>query len=147
MQSPVNGIEAVAADDNLLDPWFHVGDHIKFRVKLLCYTLNGGERLGEQDKITGAFDLVALKHAEKFREKRGYIEILQFAALEMGNPALLEAEIYWIGEHLGNIRQSQANINQYLQLYSQAVQEELGERGRSLTDWLENFIAEHAKEV
>ena len=84
---------------------------------------------------------------ERMNTANHFMDINLSAALEMGNPALLEAEIYWIGEHLGNIRQPQTNINHYLQMYNQAAHDELGEQGKALTDWLETFIAENAEKV
>jgi len=74
-----------------------------------------------------------------------FMDINLSASLEMGNLAFMETEIFWIGEYLGHIKYSQAEVYDYLLAYHSAIEAELAEQGKLLTDWFRKFISESAQ--
>ncbi len=62
------------------------------------------------------------------------------AALELGDPALLEADIEWVKHLLTGRRIPADRLLPFLSVYSQAVEKELGTAGTPITDWIAAFI-------
>lgn len=67
------------------------------------------------------------------------------AALDLGDPALLETDLDWV-KHLLNGRQIPADkLLPYLAAYSQAVRQELGNASAPLTDWVAAYINKNSE--
>lgn len=62
------------------------------------------------------------------------------AALELGDPALLEADFEWAGQLLSGRRISTDQLKTYLKAYRRAVEYELGVAGSVITTWLDDFL-------
>jgi hypothetical protein len=65
------------------------------------------------------------------------------AAVALGNPSFVEPDLEWIGKLLSGWHVSTGYLADYLLLYSQVVQDVLGEKGRIITHWLDSYISTH----
>jgi MerR family transcriptional regulator, light-induced transcriptional regulator len=63
------------------------------------------------------------------------------AALELGDPALLEGELAWIDGLLTSRRIPVDQLLAYLAAYSQAVRIVVGEKGSPVTRWMDGYIS------
>lgn len=63
------------------------------------------------------------------------------AALELGDPAFLEADLEWISWLLARRQLPVDPLKSYLSLYHQAVRNVLGTDGAAITSWLETYTA------
>jgi len=65
------------------------------------------------------------------------------AALELGDPAFLEADLDWV-ERLAAGRQiSSGRVTSYLAIYSHALCKEIGKSSIPITDWISNYLARY----
>jgi hypothetical protein len=64
------------------------------------------------------------------------------AALALGDIRFVGADIEWVEGLLGHHQVPTENLGHYLTAYYEAVEAELGERGRLILDWLGGLIAE-----
>lgn len=64
------------------------------------------------------------------------------AALDLGDPALLEADLDWVKKLLTGRRISTEGLTPYLSAYSQSIRGELGDSGAPITAWLDVYIAQ-----
>jgi DNA-binding transcriptional MerR regulator len=106
--------------------------------------------------------------AMQYREKRSRIEIAVFeelqksdlqteylgeansffgnglsAALGLGDPAFLEADLEWLKEFLIGRQIPSEHFIPYLAAYSDAIREEMGEASAPITDWINSYIAQN----
>jgi hypothetical protein len=63
------------------------------------------------------------------------------AALELGDPAFLEADLEWVKRLLTGRRISSERLIPYLATYSHALHKEIGEASIPITDWIRSYIA------
>lgn len=62
-----------------------------------------------------------------------------FAALELGDPAFLEADLGWVKRLISGRQISVDRLTPYLTAYSHAVRKILGEPGTPITDWIYSY--------
>jgi methanogenic corrinoid protein MtbC1 len=62
------------------------------------------------------------------------------AALELGDPALLDTDLEWVKHMLAGRRIPADQLKPYLAAYRQAIQAELGPVSAPVTDWMADFI-------
>jgi DNA-binding transcriptional MerR regulator len=63
------------------------------------------------------------------------------AALELGDPAFLEADLEWVKRLLIGRRISSERLIPYLAIYSHALHKEIGRASIPITDWIHSYIA------
>ncbi len=63
------------------------------------------------------------------------------AALELGNPHFLEADLEWVTKLLAGRRYPSEHIKSYLTAYCNALNQEIGELSASYTDWIRAYLA------
>lgn len=63
------------------------------------------------------------------------------AALEFGNPALMEADLDWVKKLLASRRISSEVLMPYLSAYAHSIDRELGDAGVQITAWISDYIA------
>ncbi len=62
------------------------------------------------------------------------------AALELGDPALLETDLEWVSHLLTGSQLPANQLLPFLAAYSQAIQKEMGAAGSPITNWIAAFI-------
>ena len=67
------------------------------------------------------------------------------AALRLGELSFLSSDLTWIRGLLSNLKTPDHLLQEYLQIYSQAVEETLGSQGAPVLNWLEGGINTLAK--
>jgi DNA-binding transcriptional MerR regulator len=63
------------------------------------------------------------------------------AALELGDPSFLEADLEWVNRLLTNRRISSERLIAYLATYSHALHKEIGKASIPITDWIRSYLA------
>lgn len=63
------------------------------------------------------------------------------AALELGDPAYIEADLEWLKRLLESRWLQPKVLNPYLSAYREAIEKELGDAGRPASDWIERYLA------
>jgi DNA-binding transcriptional MerR regulator len=63
------------------------------------------------------------------------------AALELGDPAYLEADLEWVKKLLTGRQIPSERLVPYLAAYSQAISKELGQAGAPITGWISSYLA------
>jgi methanogenic corrinoid protein MtbC1 len=63
------------------------------------------------------------------------------AALELGDPAFLEADLEWVKRLLTGRQISSERLIPYLAIYSHALHKEIGRASIPITDWIRSYIA------
>lgn len=79
--------------------------------------------------------------AENMLEVNAFFADWLSAALELGNPTLLETDLEWVKNLLTDRKIPSSMLVPYLSLYRQAVALELGKSGLLITQWLEAYLA------
>jgi hypothetical protein len=62
------------------------------------------------------------------------------AALDLGEPAFLEADLEWVKGLLTDRRIQAADLKAFLAAYGRAASRELGEAGRPVTEWIGSYL-------
>lgn len=95
----------------------------------------------------------SIEHAllEKLREAGLHIETVEsvnafmgsklVAALELGHPAFIEDELDWIQGLIAAHRGPGNQLLPYLTTYSQCVNDELGQAGALITEWIDQYVS------
>ncbi|HWQ04796.1 MAG TPA: B12-binding domain-containing protein [Longilinea sp.] len=63
------------------------------------------------------------------------------AALELGNPGLIETDFDWLKKLLADRKIPVDSLVPYLQAYQQAVEMEMGAAGSRITEWISSYLA------
>ena len=66
---------------------------------------------------------------------------LLMAALELGDPALLEPDLEWVKGLLSGRRIEPGHLETYLAAYRRAVTSAMGPAGRPIADWIGSYLA------
>ena len=69
-----------------------------------------------------------------------------FAALELGDPAYLEADLEWVKRLLSGRQIPSEKLAPYLAAYSHAIGKELGQASAPITEWLNSYMARDEEE-
>lgn len=64
------------------------------------------------------------------------------AALELGDPAYLEADMQWLKKLLTNRALSSSMLNPYFSAYHDAVEDILGESGSAIISWIDHHLVD-----
>jgi len=86
-------------------------------------------------------------HIEHVNETNAYFGNGLSAALELGDPSFLEADLEWVKGLLSGHQLSADRLTLYLAAYSQSVQVELGQAGAPITDWINTYINKQMKQL
>jgi methanogenic corrinoid protein MtbC1 len=62
------------------------------------------------------------------------------AALELGNPGLVETDFDWLKKLLADRRIPAEKLVQYLEAYRQAIEMEMGAAGSRIIDWISSYL-------
>lgn len=80
---------------------------------------------------------------ENIKEVIKYFGDRLSAALELGDPALIEADLDWVTWLLSGRRIDARSLTRFLQAYKEAVQRVLGDQAGALTSWLMGYLNNH----
>ncbi len=64
------------------------------------------------------------------------------AALELGDPAYLEADLDWVKRLLSRRHILVERLRPYLAAYRHAISKEMGAPSAPITDWIDNYMAQ-----
>jgi methanogenic corrinoid protein MtbC1 len=105
-------------------------------------------------KLAGHFrqvrHLIELAVIEKLQNNGGQIEKIEAvnsffgskltAALDLGDPALMDGELDWIKGLLTHQQIPGDRLLSYLAAYSQCIRAELSQNGSPIADWIDNYV-------
>ena len=65
------------------------------------------------------------------------------AALELGDPAFLEADLEWVKRLLTGHQMPEERLHSYMAAYCRSVDKVMGDAGASITNWIGSYIAQN----
>jgi MerR family transcriptional regulator, light-induced transcriptional regulator len=81
--------------------------------------------------------------AELLGEANAFFASELSAALELGDPAFMEADLEWVKRLLASRQMPGELLIPYLAGYSRAVQQALGEAGAPITRWFDSYVSQN----
>ena len=83
------------------------------------------------------------RQIEFIAEANSFFGIALSAALELGDPAFLEADLNWVKRLLTGRNITTERFTPYLTIYSHAVSKELGEASAPIIAWIGRYLAQN----
>lgn len=89
----------------------------------------------------GVYEIIQMRdlHIEHLAEVNNFFGNELAAAVELGDPALIEADLEWVRHLLAGRRIAAEQLLPFLNVYSQSIENELGEAGKPITGWIADF--------
>ena len=69
------------------------------------------------------------------------------AALELGNPGLIEPDFEWLKKLLADRKIPVDSLIPYLRTYRQAIEMEMGAAGSPITDWMTSYLEKTSNKI